>query len=697
MIYNRQPNYKYLVGIDLGEDFCRISYLNKKRLQTGADPHTFSRIAGGTAHNIPYSSKDILPEALGGQPESLAEFLQNCIHLIAAEVPTDEIDLLMFSCEQMDQAVVDMLQEIVAQMTIPIHEVRFESHLRSFYSYLLMTEDEQKKASILLVDGSDEESLLLSRFSINRLAKPILYYSASCRKPFESSMNKQEKDDALSAIFCEQLEEGEISAVYLMGHVFNDSWMIESLDLILRGRKVFAGDNLYSKGAVYSALIARDLVPRAGKYYYLEENALPWNISLSCRRKRAEVRRTLLEAGQNWYDADVSMECIFSGGGEIEITKTAVTTGEVGNFTVPLIGLPEREGKTTRLRIHLTMLSREQLRIDVFDLGFGEIYPSSGRRWERELSLVSAQEQENLKSSHPGKIYLTVGQTAVNPFYIKVLARNIYTAEELCFSLAQCASFLDESLLDIALVNWLRDECGLEELSGALRQLLIRKAPINEFVAMILLYVGYHSQEEADRIRMEVAAGRGMAPFQRRLQEACFTAAQGRIREAETLMDGILDQLPAPERDMRSEIWNKKGQLRAREFHFTSAAACFRKEWEMSGRDEALVRYLSAMKFSMTDDKYHEFLKRDAELYSLSTGPIAEIERITLKETVRRCADLAESEIQSALKNYKMNDHEMHDLEQILTGGEIDVFDTKVRDKILLCAKEFRNENMPSV
>ena len=53
MLFTRLPEKKYILGIDLEESFCQISYLNTRRFSAGMDPHTFSYVAGREEFNIP--------------------------------------------------------------------------------------------------------------------------------------------------------------------------------------------------------------------------------------------------------------------------------------------------------------------------------------------------------------------------------------------------------------------------------------------------------------------------------------------------------------------------------------------------------------------------------------------------------------------------------------------------------------------
>ena len=174
-----------------------------------------------------------------------------------------------------------------------------------------------------------------------------------------------------------------------------------------------------------------------------------------------------------------------------------------------------------------------------------------------------------------GRSILTTGRIAEKPYRIRIIDRNVYTVEELCYSLAQCASFLDEDLMDHELLVWLEESCGLAELASQLRSLLRGRCAVEDFASVILLYVGYQSVAEIERIRASISSGKGMEPFQRRLSEARFAASRGHITQAIELMDGILDELPELEREMRGRIWAEKGLLYAGGFRYAEAADCY--------------------------------------------------------------------------------------------------------------------------
>ena len=70
------------------------------------------------------------------------------------------------------------------------------------------------------------------------------HHPASCQRRYE-------KVHRIAQLFAhtvrETLEEGIVSTIFLLGDGFKEGWAKESLKLLCRGRRVFQGNNLYSK------------------------------------------------------------------------------------------------------------------------------------------------------------------------------------------------------------------------------------------------------------------------------------------------------------------------------------------------------------------------------------------------------------------------------------------------------------------
>ena len=55
-------------------------------------------------------------------------------------------------------------------------------------------------------------------------------------------------------------------------------------------------------------------------------------------------------------------------------------------IAMKLDGLPDRPPKASRVRIEVSFTSGTAMRVRVTDLGFGDLYPTSGKTWEEVLT-----------------------------------------------------------------------------------------------------------------------------------------------------------------------------------------------------------------------------------------------------------------------------------------------------------------------
>jgi len=469
MLFTRLPEKKYLLGIDLGETFCQISYLNTRRLTAGMDPHTFCYGPGREDFDIPAAAfrnpetgewvygrealemsaefgKEPLTHLLARavQEESEAQeraaaaqagapaaqgseagagvygdiligFLGYCLYLLSSEVMGEEIEAVTFTTAVMDRRTASVLRRAADALFPGLLKIAYEEHLKSFYHYALMQDEEQRRQSVLLVDGWSDVELVLSVLSYNKKTRPIVCFPTERRVgggaaaqiasagaarisgaeaeqahpgdvPF-SSMDAAQKDAALFTAVRELMTEFEFSAAYLTGPALAGGWMKDSLNLIAKGRRAFQGDTLYSRGAADSTMAACGLTAKADKYFYLSRDALKCNIGMQCVRKGRNVYQALLDAGAEWYDAAAQIDILLEDGDEIVLEETSVDRGDKREIAVKLENMPQRPRATTRLRIRLRMTAADRMLLEVQDMGFGEIFPSSGMKWEQEIDI----------------------------------------------------------------------------------------------------------------------------------------------------------------------------------------------------------------------------------------------------------------------------------------------------------------------
>ena len=417
MLFTRLPEKKYLLGIDIGETFCQISYLNTRRLTAGMDPHTFSASAREEEFNIPlaafrdpetgswsfgkealWKSSELGMEPLthlmaaagheDGEGESLQiliDYLQYCLSLLSAEVTAEEIEALTFTTQICDRKNIEILRRAADSLFPGLDKIAFEEHLKSFYHYVLMQDEEQRRKSVLLLDGWKEDELVLYSLSFNKKTRPIVCFPEELYLKIPADADAGTRDEILCSAVRQLMQEKEYSAAYLTGESLRGGWMKESLNLICRGRRAFQGDTLYSKGAADSTMAACGLSSKADKFFYLSRDALRCNIGMECLKKGRPVYQALLDAGAEWYDAAAQIDILLEDGDEIVLLETSVDRGNEREIAVKLENMPKRPRATTRLRIRLSMKAADRMKLEAEDLGFGKIFPSTGMKWEQEI------------------------------------------------------------------------------------------------------------------------------------------------------------------------------------------------------------------------------------------------------------------------------------------------------------------------
>ena len=100
-----------------------------------------------------------------------------------------------------------------------------------------------------------------------------------------------------------------------------------------------------------------------------------------------EAYHALLDAGVNWYEAQTQLDIIADPSGVLEILITPLTGKMPKSIQFFLDGLEKRPKGTTRLRLNLFMNSVDEVTIKVQDMGFGELFPATGKVWEQVIEL----------------------------------------------------------------------------------------------------------------------------------------------------------------------------------------------------------------------------------------------------------------------------------------------------------------------
>lgn len=420
-------NEKLMVGYDLGDDYSQISYC-----MADGEVETLSMVAGTEKFNIPtvlckregvnqwfygrealrYAEengnipvKNLLKMAVDGESVQiegkifdpvalLALFVKRSLGKLSQISSAGRVGSLMITCEELDHRLLEVLSQVAAGLKLKPEQVCFQSHTESFYNYMIHQPQELWNRQALLCDYR-EERVRIYRMECNRRTKPIVAfidnreYSMIPYEPMpEVETLRKEKQEHLDREFLHMMTEvcgsHQISSVYLIGENYSEEWMKESLQFLCRGRRVFQGSNLYSKGACYGMMERLSASEMGKSHVFLGNDKLKANIGMKVLRRGEDSYYALLDAGVNWFEAEHTMECYLQEGNAIELVITPLI-GQKGK--IAKIVLEDLAGSIARLRIRLYLQAENRMVAEIEDLGLGEIRRGTGHVWREEIDL----------------------------------------------------------------------------------------------------------------------------------------------------------------------------------------------------------------------------------------------------------------------------------------------------------------------
>lgn len=422
-------NDKLIVGYDLGNRFSQISYA----VSADGEAETLSQVAGAQVYNIPtvlckrigvnqwFYGKEALRNAaeeqgilvenlvelaLDGEPILIEEdsydpvslltlFFKRSLGLLSQAGTSEKLGALMITCEQLDHRMIEMLNSMLEGLRLKTDKISFQSHTESFYNYMLRQPAELRAARSMLYDYRGDR-IRIYAMDCNRRTTPVVAFIEESEADFPSWYSDGEMAESLSEADRQGLDRAfqrlaemsfgsrTVSSVFLIGDGFSEEWMRDSLRFLCRGRRVFQGNNLFSKGACHGMQERIHPSRTGGEYIFLGNDKLKANIGMDVLRQGEASYLALLDAGINWYEADQITEFYIQEGNQISLKITPLIGKEIRTALVTLEDLPPG---ISRLRARLYLETENCLAVEIEDLGFGELRLPSGRVWRETIEL----------------------------------------------------------------------------------------------------------------------------------------------------------------------------------------------------------------------------------------------------------------------------------------------------------------------
>ena len=317
----------------------------------------------------------------------------------------EKADFFMFTFEKVDRQALEMVERVALLLSLSPERVSCQSRAESFFYYNINQPEELWRHLCMICDFGGR-TLKTMLFEANHHTRPA---TVTVSEEEQASLTRhipegkeyevkepsgemaEEMDEAFLALF-QKLSAGKIiDTIYLIGDGFEGNWYQKTLSALCMNRRVFRGNNLYSKGACYGGgyKAAQKSRQKAGQeYVYLGADMLKVNLGLDAVKRGEDIYFSLLDAGMNWFDARGECDFLLDQDHAFSLRLSPVSGRKARQIVVTLSGVPERPPGTTRIHLMVSCPDAETVKLRMEDKGFGDFFPSSGLAWEESFSLT---------------------------------------------------------------------------------------------------------------------------------------------------------------------------------------------------------------------------------------------------------------------------------------------------------------------
>ena len=422
-----------VIGFDLNDQYCQISYCHEGMeepvtREVLADNYKIPLAIGtyrsrwtygqeairyGLGENGHYCDQ-LLSRALAGDTVILGKkefravaLLEKFIQLALSSY--NQITHIVFSVPEVSEDIVRLLKTIAERLGFDSSHAIVQDYKESFCHFMFDQPKElwQYEAALFYCDKEQVSAYMMKRIDtgLSRYAGTFVMVeevSHALMTELHVTFPVMNVDAAMEAdvrfmhwvngVF----DRRRVSSVFLTGEGFETNWYPETLKLMCNGRRVFIGNNLYSKGACYDAF--RRQLGRGAGPIYLDQSKMTDRICMKIRRGDKEEMFPIVSWGEHWYESDHKYEILLENNDPIELYQNSLATGEEKTITVSLDGLPDRKNYTLRLIVQAVFTDENRCRITFKDAGFGEIFPETDFFTEVTFLLGGSNEQFNTLS-----------------------------------------------------------------------------------------------------------------------------------------------------------------------------------------------------------------------------------------------------------------------------------------------------------
>ncbi len=323
--------------------------------------------------------------------EILKRFLLKELSLLKEYYPNDTIKKLVITMDDKDGGMEELVADVCAGLGIGRDRLAILSHRQSYMYYALSQAKELWINNVGMFEYGPD-GLKYSQLTIDRKTLPYIVgvkeKDLSDVMPYELAIDgdaqrlKEVFTSAANAVLHKQM----VTTIYVTGSGFEGRWASDALKPLCGGRRIFRGQNLFTKGACYAA---RELAGegRLDEFIFLDDDMITSDVMIRIYHNAQYGDMILAKAGTRWKEVDASVDFIPDNEEEIQLIARNVLLRESKAHILSLSGFVGRENKMTRFTLRIRFADKNTCIVTLKDNGFGDFCPSSNRIWERYIDM----------------------------------------------------------------------------------------------------------------------------------------------------------------------------------------------------------------------------------------------------------------------------------------------------------------------
>ena len=300
-----------------------------------------------------------------------------------------------------DPRIIQAVRGLKTALRLSHDQFNIVSHLDSGLCYIFAQPEPLRNNSVGLFDfgraGLDFYRIDMTRkYPLIVTTQHINYHDKMNLRRF--GRYHEDMDETFADIVKECTEQVFISSVFLTGLGFSENWMKQSATVLCQGRRVFVGQNIYTKGACYRSL-GGVYTESLSRYFIDTEQTVKTNIGINLMDEK-NTFWPIVYGGLEWFNTRGRVVVFLDGTRRIQIVYQDILTEEEYIETIEIYGLPARPPKTTKLSIEVEYYGADKGAIVIRDMGFGNLYPTTNKIYRKEFDISEIKKKHAKKIEH---------------------------------------------------------------------------------------------------------------------------------------------------------------------------------------------------------------------------------------------------------------------------------------------------------